>query len=234
LKPYCIADADCFCQAPIILQGPFPFTTEGSLNNNLPIELVNKVWKELTIEDLLVYAITSKVNYNNVHNGVRDSVLRVVGRFCCDAVGVMDLLRVEHAVISGSVALHVMLAVGIGGHGNNAYGWSPNDIDIYVPACGPDGGCQMPKVADYMMDKEGYKFIWYLPTSVDNYLMNPAIRKVIQLEKEGRRMDIIVSSSCLAAAPVFFVPLHSCVQFHNGKWTVFGLSAADVCRSRDH
>ena len=49
-------------------------TLTGVIGTVLPVELVGRIWSFMPLTDLLHYATTSSVNYNDIHNGIRDSV----------------------------------------------------------------------------------------------------------------------------------------------------------------
>jgi len=123
---------------------------KGVLNTVFPIELVGKIWYFMTIVDLLRYALTSKGNYNDVHNAIRDSVHRILARFCISPVRFLQVLQAEQAVVSGSVSLYAMHAITFDANSTIEGGWVPEDIDIYIPL--PENKEGPPPFVNYMIE----------------------------------------------------------------------------------
>lgn len=67
-------------------------TTSSQLNTYFPTELVAKTWSFLTVVNLLRYAMTSKINYHDVHNAIRDTVLHILGLYFENPVGFLSKL----------------------------------------------------------------------------------------------------------------------------------------------
>jgi len=175
-------------------------SNHGIINSVFPIELVGKVWDYLTLTDLLRYSKTSKCNYNDVHNAIRDSVHQVLGQFCLDPARFLAELRKEHAIVSGSVALYAMLGVTFGGGNDNEQDWKLNDIDVYVPIL--DICKAGAPFVTYMAYMEGYHHVGRRVRAEEGYILFPEVKDIISLQKGTIRMDVILSGSRSSLKPI--------------------------------
>lgn len=194
----------------------------GIISTALPVELVSKIWSFMSITQLLLYASTSSVNYDDVHNGIRDSVHRVLGHFCTDTMRFLAMLYEQRACVSGSVVVHVMHGVNFKGGAGVENKWFPKDIDVYVPR--PRRDDIPPEMVTYMVEVEGYREVDSPALSnSSNYSLNPEIKNMIVLRKGQLRMDVVMSASPISLMPV--LRFHStfvmnCITGH-GIWSAY-------------
>jgi hypothetical protein len=205
---------------------PYAPTPTGIINTVLPVELVSKVWSFMTIAQLLHYAMTSSANYNDVHNGIRDSVHRVLSHFCADTNRFLGMLRTEHVCVSGSVVVHVLHGVSFKGGATVESGWFPHDADVYVPLP-KEGGFQLAFV-DYMIEVEGYHktepvVSAITPFTPDGYVSYMEVKEVVRLRKGYLKMDVILSASPFSLMPI--MRFHSTLVMNcitgNGIWSAY-------------
>lgn len=143
--------------------------------------------------------MTSKINYHDVHTAIRDTVHHILGMYFENPVGFLSELGNQHGVISGSLVLYIMLSINFSAGFRKAATWKPRDLDIYVPEN------EAPPLLTYLTNVEHYSL---LPPEIrqphtDEPYPGVQIRHIIHLQKKGRYVDVIVSNSFFAAAPVF-------------------------------
>ncbi|KAI5981220.1 hypothetical protein EDD15DRAFT_2336219 [Pisolithus albus] len=108
------------------------------------------------------------------------------------AENLYDLLAANHAVISGSCALRLLLP-------ENDVCWMPDDLDIYV--------CES-KVQDLLRTLMASKYKLTSRTAAnDAPYTSSHIQSVCTLHHNSSRIDVIVSNSSTAISPIF--------QFHS-------------------
>ncbi|EIW60987.1 uncharacterized protein TRAVEDRAFT_98979, partial [Trametes versicolor FP-101664 SS1] len=98
------------------------------------------------------------------------------------------MLRLTAAVISGSTALHVLDI-------DRAHTWIPNDLDIYTPAH------TYQHVVEYLVDHEHYKVLKTDRAKPYSHT-NPAINRVVHLERDDLDIDVIQSCNASALYPI--------------------------------
>ncbi|KAI9067078.1 hypothetical protein FKP32DRAFT_1531238, partial [Trametes sanguinea] len=103
-----------------------------------------------------------------------------------DPVALRSVLRLLHAVISGSFALAFLTT-------NCGPSFSPRDLDIYVPR----GYAR--RMANYLSTHEGYSRLLY---QTQRYGDNPAMHSIHYLGNGQQRVDIIESSNHSALSPL--------------------------------
>jgi hypothetical protein len=178
---------------------------QGRIGALLPLEMVAKVWSELTMVDLVVYGGTSKANYVIVQASIKTSLDRLLLPFV-QSEGVdqfLNVLSVERAVVSGSMALHFMLSCSLTGvEGGET--WGPADMDIYEP----NDEDKHSGVVKYLIVEEGYKEVQCKVSALgDGYNLHPQIKKVTRLVRGRRVVDVINTTSPDAIAAI--VGFHS-------------------------
>ena len=194
----------------------------GVISTVLPVELVSKIWSFMPLTDLLHYATTSSVNYNDIHNGIRNSVHQILAHFITDTERFLTVLREEHACISGSVVVHVLQGMCLEGGAMVEKGWFPKDVDVYVPR--PEVTESDPPFVTYMITVEGYHKVSRksLPPCI-HYRAYPEVRDLVVLRKGRLRMDVIVSASLFSLMPI--LRFHSTIVMNcitgNGIWSVY-------------
>jgi hypothetical protein len=198
-------------------------TTVDFLNFTVPANVINKIWKQLLLTDLLRYAATSTANYDIVHNSIRDTVHRVLSLFCGNPTRFLDVLREAHAIVSGSVALYTLLNVTFGGSHDKHQLWLPSDMDVYIPA--PIIDNPLPPFIAYMLNDEGY----HIERRVDEhegrgrYSLFPEVKHIFHLRKGSIRMDVIVSYTSFSLRPIFrfhSTPVMNCIT-GNGIFSAY-------------
>ncbi|KAH7908095.1 hypothetical protein BJ138DRAFT_1013453 [Hygrophoropsis aurantiaca] len=157
----------------------------------LPIEDIHNILDLLTLDTLQKLACVSSlcravvVNYLNR----RKSIL--FAKYVEDAAAFNDLLRCTGSVVSGSLALQLILP-------RASTNWHSTDMDIYISLS------HKSTVMSFLADR-GYNEI-----NVENaspYYPLSAVNSVITMAKKSKTVDVVVSSTLDAIYPIF--------QFHS-------------------
>lgn len=146
---------------------------------------------------------------------LRCQLHRTLRHWFFDPVAFRSCMRDNRAVISGSVALAIVLQST----------WYPNDLDIYVPK-----GYRYPML-HYLISKEGYRPIRTETATNISYLFSrPVIRSVTTLVKDDdrklprtiRRIDIIEAVTRSPFCPLTLFP---------GTWAINWIDADEIAVS---
>lgn len=135
----------------------------------------------------------------------------VLGTFVEDVDGLLSLLERTGTIISGSSALHLVQA--------KAGSVGLRDMDIYATLKFED------EVMDYLQAAEGYKVI--SKGGRKKGYDTSAVQKVSELNKEGKKIDIIITDwpnatmpilQCHSTAVMNYITAHSLVCLYP-QWT---------------
>ena len=119
----------------------------------------------------------------------------------------LSVLWISHTVISGSIALHIMLPL-------SAHVWTPSDMDLYTTTEG------FSKIMAFLII-HGYNLVAEYtraqhPRGVREphvvYEMGFVIKQVMKMQKGDHSVDIIISQT---TSPL---PLHCCEEFYISIW----------------
>lgn len=206
-----------------------PPCDRGTINKKLPVELIAKIWSMLAITDLLMYGSTSRWIYDTVHNAIRDTVHCVIGQYFSDTSSFLTVLGEEHAVVSGSAVLQMMLSVSFERRIGGDLGWKVGDMDIYVPL--PDGSDDSPRLMRYIIDKEGYKVVKKEKKRIGPYLPYAEIKDTVTLAKGANTIDLIISATRFSISPIFRFHSTVVMNFMTGT-AIFSAYPNLTCRMR--
>jgi len=174
--------------------------SQGDISLFLPLEMVAKVWSELTMADLIVYGGTSKANYAIVQASIRSSLEHLLLPFVRSG-GVnqfLSVLSTERAVISGSMALFFMLSCSLTGV-QSGQGWGPADMDVYEP----NDEDRRSNIVGYLIVEEGYKEVGSKVSALgEGYNLHSRIKKVTRLRRGRHIVDVIITVSPDAIAAI--------------------------------
>lgn len=165
------------------------------LNNNGYLGLLNPeiqtlVMKHMTLADLTIFARTRLKNKRGVEDYVAGRRGKLLRTFIKDAQALIDVMDCMRTIISGSSALSLMQA--------EADALVVKDMDVYMTEQFEGAVVKHFKVnekyneVDEIVCKKEYD--------------SSAISKIVILEKEEKKVDIIVSHWRCAIAPI--------IQFH--------------------
>lgn len=174
---------------------------EGSINKTFTIEIVSNIWHYMTLVDVLQYGATNHMLRDEVHNAIRDTVHEIIGKFCDNPTDFLARMLAENAVISGSAALYVLLAVHFSSGGRSQYGWKPNDLDVYIPRT-PHIEEQVPHFVTYLVQHHSYDLRQQLGHLDLNY-PSSEVFEIYHLFKGQRKIDVIVSKTHSSIRPIF-------------------------------
>lgn len=174
---------------------------EGSINKTFTIEIVSNIWQYMTLAEALRYGSTNHTLRDEVHNAIRDTVHEIIGTFCDNPTDFLARMLAENAVISGSAALYVLLAVHFSSGGRSQYGWKPNDLDVYVPRT-PHVEEQVPFFVTYLVQHHSYGLRQQLG-QVDLNYPRSEVFDIYHLYKGERKIDVIVSKTHSPLRPIF-------------------------------
>jgi hypothetical protein len=149
---------------------------------NLPIEVRNRVWEFLPMNDLVCYSRTSGSNRIQVQDFIRRNTNDEIRRFVRDPNALQLLLWENRAIISGSVALAALISFEL-------RDWQPGDMDIYTTPSKVD------KFLTQLVGVEGYTIVSRSKTD-DQYITPSGIMEVIKLvNTQGAHTDLILSEN---------------------------------------
>lgn len=150
------------------------------------------VFSLLSVPTLSLLASTSKPNQAVVWGYLHRRSRGLVRTFVPNVENFFQILSWTRAALSGSTVLKFMMP-------ESQAGWTPNDLDIYVPSQLPDTRSQM---VDYLRF-EGYVVVATVPfssgTNANNYEPFGGILSVVKMRKGSREIDVVHSNS-----PTFF------------------------------
>lgn len=149
---------------------------------------------------------------DEVHNALRDTVHDLLGKFCSNPTEFLAKMLAENAIVSGSAALHVLLATHFSVAGRSRYRWKPNDLDVYVPLT-PHPHRSPPPFATYLIEHHDYNLRVQLQHMDLNYPLSE-IHEIYHLFKGDKKIDIIVSKTQSSMRPIFkfhSTPVMNCI-----------------------
>ena len=158
----------------------------------LPFELWDEILGYCEVEQLLRLGSTSCAYATLTRNYLKSKMDLNIGRFFSDVEAFHEMLRSCDAIVSGSVALHILLP-------SNYTTWMPADLDIYVPFVHFH-------YLTVLLGNKGYHLIQEGQTNLNPYSFT-SIRTVATFDNGHQRIDVIVSKTAAAVCPV--------LQFHS-------------------
>jgi hypothetical protein len=157
--------------------------TAGLIGGFFPIEIVNRIWGFLSLNNILSYVTTSGLNHLHVQDFLRRSTNDEIRPFCTDPSALQGVLWQSRSVISGSVALACMIPVSL-------RDWKPKDMDIYTTTS--KAGC----ILAHLINVEAYMILLESAQSDPTYISIGNIHEIIKLiSPTGRCVDLIVTNS---------------------------------------
>jgi hypothetical protein len=172
-----------------LIVAPEPPFSNGTLNDNIPVELISHVWKYLPTRDLIAYGNTNGTNRIYVQDFIRRLINDEIRVFVDDPHEMQDLLWRTCSIISGSMALATLIP---------AYlrGWRPKDMDIYTV------DSNIAKWMDYVV-RQGYRLEKERVHKPNDYA-HAGIREVMTfVNPPGFKIDIIITDYHSALTPIF-------------------------------
>jgi len=118
-------------------------------------------------------------------------VYKLISSFGLSPEGILELLKDNRSIISGSAALQLMFT------GSNVKPFEPKDIDFYVPYYRRNA------VIKYFLKHTGFKFIASYRKLPGVPYASQYMHEVIIMESETAIINIIVSSTIDPLAPLF-------------------------------
>jgi hypothetical protein len=164
------------------------------LNGNfddLCAELQRMILEELTLPDLICFADTRRENAVSVSEYMDGQHKMLLQTFVEDIRGFNELLDATGTVISGSSALHLFQA--------KVNALKLGDMDLYVTHEFEE------EVINYLKTTEKYK-VEHKSERKEEY-DSAAIKKIFKLEREGKKMDVIITDWASSIIPI--------LQFHS-------------------
>lgn len=165
----------------------------GLLGNFFALEVVHYIFMFLPIRSLWAYGNTSTFNRLCIQEFIRLSINDELRPFCEDPVALQAVIWKTRSIISGSVALAVLMPF-------HLRKWDPTDMDIYVTSRA------LKRVIRHLERREGYRVAAERtqPNIPNLYKHTGSIKEVIKLVKDnGRKIDIILSNKESALTPIF-------------------------------
>ena len=166
-----------------------PITAATLLNNT---HLVSMLLAYCDVRDIVRFAASTKVNAAIAHKYLNCHLHDENLPFFDNTRQFFEIMRTCDAVISGSIALHFLLAA-------NETNWTPTDLDLYMPRA--NAQLLVSLLADH-----GYQVVHH--GEVDNSpYTHSNIHTMLSLSNGVHKIDIVISKRVAAAAPIF--------QFHS-------------------
>ena len=167
-----------------------PITGATFLDNP---HLVTEFLEYCDVLDIVRFTSSTKVNASIACDYLKQRLRRIVRPFFAKTTDdFLDNMSTCNAVISGSAALHFLLAL-------KSTPWHATDLDLYVPQSNASQFVTL-------LTQLGYQVI-HRTKADHSFYSHSNILTVLSLSNGDRRIDLIVSKKQAAAAPIF--------QFHS-------------------
>ncbi|KIO11376.1 hypothetical protein M404DRAFT_842832 [Pisolithus tinctorius Marx 270] len=156
--------------------------------SRLPLETWHQILSFLNIATIHNLMLSCKTHYEKGRRYLQYHRLLLAQNFFENPQDLYDLLRLGQAIISGSTALHFLLA-------QKEVTWSPHDLDVYT----------IPKNIEFLLTEvklRGYQII-SVKTGNDVRYYNSHIASIFTLVRNRRKIDIMVSASPTPISPIF-------------------------------
>ncbi|KAG1797591.1 hypothetical protein EV424DRAFT_1546566 [Suillus variegatus] len=180
---------------------------KGNRFNDLCKELRDNILDSLNITDLSLFASASPIFHVNVDEYLYRRRLITFARYMNDVKRFIGLLQSSSSVVSGSSALNIIQA--------RQGAVEINDLDVYTTL--PN----FEELVHFFKHSEGYKIMGNFHRPPPGRYNNTGIAKLLRLQKDERKVDIIVTNLASAVAPIF--------QFHNTAIMNFISAEAIFC-----
>ena len=100
-------------------------------------------------------------------------------KFVNNPTCMLNIMLEQNAIISGSIALHIMFSTKIIREAGDAYGQCPGDMDLYVP--NHEEHDNKPPLITYLTECEGYQL--NTPYAPKTYSLYDEIKDIVPLTK---------------------------------------------------
>lgn len=172
-----------------------------------PMDILHSILNEMAIPWVMALSSTSTDMELHIQEHLKHQLSVALMPFKIPIGHLLSVLWISHTVISGSIALHIMLPL-------SARVWTPNDMDLYTTTEG------FSKIMAFLIIHRYNLVAEYTraqhPRGVREphvvYEMGFVIKQVMKMQKWDRSVDIIISQT---TSPL---PLHHCEEFYISIW----------------
>ena len=163
----------------------FPFGKQSVMPTK---ELIYELLDHLNVRELVPIAALNSFHTDLVRKYIGQRFGIMAGRFFTNTSAFSKMLTDLHAVVSGSAALHLMLAP-------KATNWVPRDLDIYVS--------YRHEISIYARMLDFGYFIVQEQDADETLYVDPFIKQVTTFFNGIRKVQIMLTKTSTAFAPIF-------------------------------
>ena len=163
----------------------FPSRNKSFMPNS---ELIYESLDYLNIRELVPIAAINSFHIKLVRKYIAQRFGTMAGRFFTNITAFSKMLTDLHAVVSGSAALHLMLAP-------KATNWTPRDLDIYVS--------YTHEISIYARMLDFGYFIVQEQDPDETLYIDSLIKQVTTFFNGNRKVQIMLTKTSTAFAPIF-------------------------------